>query len=34
MNNQWTRYQKEFEYAKEISFENTCKAVNELMEEI
>ena len=31
MNNQWTRYQKEFEYAKEISFENTCKAVNELI---
>ena len=31
MNNQWTRYQKEFEYAKDISFENTCKAVNELI---
>lgn len=34
MKDQWTRYQKEFEYAKDISFENTCKAVNELMEEI
>lgn len=31
MNNQWTRYQKEFEYAKDIRFENTCKAVNELI---
>lgn len=31
MNNQWTRYQKEFDYAKDISFENTCKAVNELI---
>lgn len=31
MKNQWTRYQKEFEYAKYISFENTCKAVNELI---
>ena len=34
MKDQWTRYQKEFEYAKDISFENTCKAVSELMEEI
>ena len=31
MNNQWTRYQKEFDYAKDISFENTCKTVNELI---
>ena len=31
MNNQWTRYQKEFDYAKDISFENACKAVNELI---
>lgn len=34
MKDQWTRYKKEFDYAKDISFENTCKAVNELMEEI
>ena len=34
MKDQWTRYQKEFEYAKDISFESTCEAVNELMEEI
>ena len=31
MKDQWTRYQKEFEYAKDISFENTCKAVNDLI---
>lgn len=34
MNNQWTRYQKEFEYAKDIRFEDTCKAVNQLITEI
>lgn len=31
MKNQWTRYQKEFEYAKDIRFEDTCKAVIDLM---
>lgn len=31
MKDQWTRYQKEFEYAKDISFENLCKTVNELI---
>lgn len=34
MNNQWTRYQKEFDYAKDIRFEDTCKAVNQLITEI
>ncbi len=33
MNNQWTRYQKEFDYAKDIRFEDTCKAVNQLITE-
>lgn len=31
MKDQWRRYQKEFDYAKDISFENTCKAVNALI---
>ena len=31
MNNQWTRYQKEFDYAKDIRFEDTCNAVDELL---
>lgn len=34
MNNQWTRYQKEFDYAKDIRFEDACKAVNQLITEI
>lgn len=34
MNNQWTKYQKEFDYAKDIRFEDTCKAVNQLITEI
>lgn len=34
MKDQWIRYQKEFDYAKEISFEDTCRATDELMEEI
>ena len=34
MNNQWTRYQKEFDYAKDIRFEDTCKVANELMQNI
>lgn len=32
MNNQWTRYQKEFDYAKDIQFEDTCTAVIKLIE--
>lgn len=31
MRNQWTRYQKEFEYAKDIRFEDACNVVRELM---
>lgn len=31
MQNRWTRYQKEFYYASDIGFENTCKAVYELI---
>lgn len=31
MKDQWKRYQKEFEYAKDIQFEDTCKAANKLM---
>lgn len=31
MNDQWKRYQKEFEYAKGILFEDTCGAVIELI---
>lgn len=34
MNNQWTRYQKEFDYATDIRFEDACKAVNQLITEI
>ena len=32
MNNQWTRYQKEFDYAKVIQFEDTCTTVIKLIE--
>ncbi len=31
MKNQWIRYQKEFDYAKDICFEDTCEAVLDLM---
>lgn len=34
MNNQWARYQKEFDYAKDVRFEDACKAVNQLITEI
>lgn len=34
MKDQWTRYQKEFDYAKDIRFEDTCKAVKNLMKNI
>ena len=34
MNNQWARYQREFDYAKDIRFVETCKAANQLMEDI
>ena len=31
MKDQWTRYQKEFEYAKDVRFEDVCNSVLELM---
>jgi len=31
LQNFWSRYQKEFNYAKDITFENTCNAVLEIM---
>lgn len=34
MCNQWKRYQKEFEYAKDIRFEDTCAAVKTLLRKI
>lgn len=34
MKDQWTRYQKEFDYAKEITFWDTWRVADELMEEI
>lgn len=34
MNNQWTRYQKEFEYAKDINFKDTCFTIKELLSSI
>ncbi len=34
MNNQWARYQKEFEYARDIGFEDTCEAVKNIMRNI
>ena len=33
LNTMWTRYQNEFDYAKDISFEDTCEAASKLMEE-
>lgn len=31
MKDQWTRYQKEFDYAKDISFKDTCGAIKNLL---
>ena len=31
MNNQWTRYQKEFDYAKDINFKDICLMIKELL---
>jgi len=31
MKDQWTRYQKEFDYAKDIQFENACKSTIDFM---
>lgn len=32
MKDQWTRYQKEFDYAKDIRFEDTCRAAIDLID--
>ena len=34
MNNQWTRYQKEFDYAKDINFKDICFMIKELLPSI
>lgn len=34
MQNHWRRYQRDFEYAKDISFDETCISVSRLMDEI
>ena len=34
MKDQWARYQREFDYAKDISFEDTCTAVQKLVDEV
>ena len=34
MKDQWTRYQKEFEYAKDINFKDTCFTIKELLSSI
>lgn len=34
MNNQWTRYQKEFDYAKDINFKDICSMIKELLSSI
>ncbi len=34
MNSRWTKYQKEFEYANDIRFEDTCDAVKALLKKI
>ena len=31
MKDQWTRYQREFDYAKDIQFEDTCKVVKSVL---
>ena len=34
MNNQWTRYQKEFDYSKDINFKDICFMIKELLSSI
>ena len=34
MNNQWARYQKEFDYAKDINFKDICFMIEELLSSI
>lgn len=32
--NQWERYRRQYEYAKEISFEDTCDTLQKLVTDI
>ena len=34
MNTQWSNYQKDFEYAREVSFDDVCNTVIEIMEKL
>ena len=34
MQEQWTRYQKEFDYASDIPFDDTCNTVISVMESL
>ena len=34
MKKQWLNYQKDFEYAKDIPFSETCNAVMKIMDEL
>lgn len=34
MQNHWRRYQKDFDYAREIKFVDVCEAVDNLMTQI
>ena len=34
MQEQWQKYQRSFDYAKEISFEETCEAVIDVMNQL
>ena len=31
---QWSKYSREYDYAKEISFDDTCNAIQKIMEEM
>ena len=31
---QWNKYSREYDYAKEISFDDTCDAIQKIMDEI
>lgn len=31
---QWNKYSREYDYAKEISFDDTCDAIRKIMDEI
>ena len=34
MQDQWARYQKEFDYAKDVAFEDTCAMMQNLIDEV